>query len=79
MTTKLKIIGVVIFCISASLIIPKVADATGRFHNLYADASNTTVKKITHLSGGDDLKNAQDTYIPANYGAPYSEYGTGTR
>ncbi|AFY48334.1 hypothetical protein Nos7524_2494 [Nostoc sp. PCC 7524] len=78
MTTKLKIIGVVIFCISASLIIPKVADATGTFHYLAANASNPTTGKLTHPPALH-LQDSKDTYIPPNYGAPYSEYGTGTR
>lgn len=69
MKTNLTIIGVLLFCISASLLIPKVADATG---NLKSSLSTDRDSKSI-------AQNPQELYVPPNYGGPDSQYGSGTR
>jgi hypothetical protein len=74
MKTNLKIFGVLIFCLSASLIIPKVADATGTFQRL----SSRHDSQLARYSG-QDQKSMQEVYVPPNYGGPDSQHGSGTR
>lgn len=72
MKTNLKIFSVLIFCLTASLIIPKVAEATGSFRRL--PASNLGNESLIVRSA-----DGQDTYVPPNYGGPDSQHGSGTR
>jgi hypothetical protein len=78
MSINLKIATVVIFCLSACLSIPKIADA-GNFSSLvetsFTGANNSTITTID--KGSERL---QDIYVPPNYGGPdSSQHGSGTR
>ncbi|BAT55803.1 hypothetical protein NOS3756_47960 [Nostoc sp. NIES-3756] len=74
MKTNLTVIGVLIFCITASLIIPKVADATGNLESsLSSDVSGD------RISINKPEQSTQDLYVPPNYGGPDSQHGSGTR
>jgi hypothetical protein len=78
MTTKLQIISAVMLCLSAFLVIPKVADATATLHHLPNLASNHPGSKAT-TAREDEPKDLVNIYVPPNYGGPDSEYGSGTR
>ncbi len=65
MKTNWTVIGVLIFFISASLVIPKVADATGNLRS--------------SLSTDSSSQDSQELYVPPNYGGPDSQHGSGTR
>lgn len=78
MTTKLQIFSAVMLCLSAFLVIPKVADATAAFQSLPSYALKYPASESTaYLEQEDEL--LVETYIPPNYGGPDSEYGSGTR
>ncbi len=67
-----------IFCISAYITLPKIADATGNFSTLTADILNTSGSdRSTHSS--IDSQDSPDTFIPPNHGGPDSLHGSGTR
>ncbi|MBE9005671.1 hypothetical protein IQ259_11590 [Fortiea sp. LEGE XX443] len=78
MDTNLRITGILILCVSACLVIPKIADATGRVSSLVAkDLSHTNSNSLTSSKvNSQALKNV---YIPPNYGGPDSQHGSGTR
>ncbi|MGH1396452.1 MAG: hypothetical protein ACRAVC_20825 [Trichormus sp.] len=78
MTTKLQIIGAVMLCLSAFLVIPKVADATATFRDLPNFGSYHPASKSTKPLE-DEANDLVNTYVPPNNGGPDSEYGTGTR
>ncbi|WP_224086656.1 hypothetical protein [Nostoc sp. MS1] len=78
MKTNLTVIGVLIFCISASVIIPKVADATGNTKSsLSSDVSSD--RQAIKQSSGQIAINSREVYVPPNYGGPDSQHGSGTR
>ncbi|QLE54546.1 hypothetical protein [Nostoc sp. TCL26-01] len=77
MKTNLTIFSVLIFCLTASLIIPKVADATGTFRRL--SASNFGNENLLVRSSDEYSQGSQGTYVPPNYGGPDSQHGSGTR
>lgn len=78
MATKLQIISAVMLCLSAFLVIPKVADATATFgySQNYASNQPETKPKNTLANQPQDFASS---YVPPNYGGPDSEYGSGTR
>ena len=78
MRTNLKITSVVIFCISAYLIIPKIADAAGTFKTATANGLSDTINNNLSIPSVKSQV-LQDTYIPPNYGGPDSQHGSGTR
>jgi hypothetical protein len=78
MKPNLTVIGVLIFCIGASLIIPKVADATGNLKSSLASSIPEDNREVIQTSGQNPL-NADEIYIPPNYGGPDSQHGSGTR
>lgn len=78
MRTNLTVIGVLIFCISASLVIPKVADATGNLRSLPSVGDSTDSRSITQNSG-ENLQGLEELYVPPNFGGPDSQHGSGTR
>ncbi|WP_414578722.1 hypothetical protein [Anabaena sp. CCY 9402-a] len=78
MKTKLQIISAVMLCLSAFLVIPKVADATATFRhspNLASHHPDSNPTKTRQYQ----QKDVFNTYVPPNYGGPDSEYGSGTR
>lgn len=78
MTTKFQIISAVMLCLSAFLVIPKVADATATLRYLPNFASHHPASKSTKPLE-NEAKDLVNTYVPPNYGGPDSEYGSGTR
>lgn len=78
MGINLKITTVLIFCVTACVSIPKIADATGDFGSLVAKglsgADNSSL--ISPAQGSAGLA---DVYIPPNFGGPDSPHGSGTR
>ncbi|MEA5503883.1 hypothetical protein VB735_12330 [Halotia wernerae UHCC 0503] len=78
MRTNLRITSAMILCISAYIIIPKIADATGNFSTLTADILNTTGSDRS-TSSSVDSQGSHDPFIPPNHGGPDSLHGSGTR
>jgi hypothetical protein len=78
MGTNLKITSVVIFFISAYLIIPKIADAAGTLKTASANGLSETRNNSLSIPSVNSQV-LQDTYIPPNYGGPDSQHGSGTR
>ncbi|MEA5600768.1 hypothetical protein [Nostoc sp. UHCC 0252] len=78
MKTNSRITKLIIFCIGAYILIPKIGICTGILSTASANtvgaaSSNTLiVRKV-------DSENLTDTYIPPNYGGPDSQHGSGTR
>ncbi|MDZ8028245.1 MAG: hypothetical protein RMZ69_28505 [Nostoc sp. ChiQUE01a] len=78
MKLNLGITKLMIFCIGAYILIPKIVGYAGGFStasasSLNSNASNTLIARKVN---SQDLK---DTYIPPNYGGPDSQHGSGTR
>ncbi len=65
MENVFKTVSVIIFFVGASLIVPKIADATGSSNN------SNNPRNLSSLTDGQ--------YQPPNYGAPDSPNGSGTR
>lgn len=78
MKTNLRITKFIIFCISAYILIPKIAACTGIFSTASANTFGTTSNK-TLIARKVNSQNSKDTYIPPNYGGPDSQHGSGTR
>ncbi|MEH2306173.1 hypothetical protein [Nostoc sp.] len=78
MKTNLRTTKIMIFCISAYILIPKVAACTSLFGTASASTVGTTSSK-TLIVGKVNSQNFKDTYIPPNYGGPDSQHGSGTR
>jgi hypothetical protein len=78
MKTNFRITKFIILCISAYVLIPKVAIWTGIFSSASANTFGATSSNtlIAHKVNSQNLK---DTYIPPNYGGPDSYHGSGTR
>lgn len=67
-----------VFCISAYLIIPTIADATGNRSMVTFDELNSSgSSQLSTLRGSS--KGIKDIYVPPNYGGPDSQHGSGTR
>jgi hypothetical protein len=77
MKTNFQITKVMIFCISAYILIPKVAACTGIFST--ASANTGATSSNTLIARKVNSQNLKDTYIPPNYGGPDSQHGSGTR
>jgi len=78
MKANLRITSAMMLCISAYIIIPKIADATENFNTLSADILNTTGSdRSTRFSV--DSQGSHDPFIPPNHGGPDSLHGSGTR
>jgi len=79
MFINLRITSILILCVSAFLVIPKIADARANISDLVAngltntDSNSLTTSKVNSQSG------LEDVYVPPNYGVPDSEHGSGTR
>ncbi|MBN3908437.1 MAG: hypothetical protein HWQ35_18410 [Nostoc sp. NMS1] len=78
MKTNLRITKIIIFCISAYILIPKVAACTSLFGTASANAVSTPSSN-TLIARKVNSQNLKDTYIPPNYGGPDSQHGSGTR
>ncbi|MEH1797349.1 MAG: hypothetical protein V7L17_32715 [Nostoc sp.] len=78
MKTNFRITKIMILCISAYILIPKIAAYTGISSTASANTGGATSNNtsITHQVSSQNLK---DTYIPPNYGGPDSQHGSGTR
>ncbi|MBD2343076.1 hypothetical protein [Anabaena subtropica] len=77
MKVNWRVISVVIFCISASLIIPKVADATGNLNRSSSASNSRDDKQI--IKNFEQNPQDEEAYVPPNYGGPDSQHGSGTR
>ncbi|MFK0730733.1 MAG: hypothetical protein ACFKPT_11000 [Gloeotrichia echinulata GP01] len=77
METHLRITSVVILCVSAYLLLPKITDATAVINTFTANGFSTTSNQslTTPKLNHEGLK----VYIPPNYGGPDSQHGSGTR
>jgi hypothetical protein len=67
-----------VFCLSAYLILPTIADATGNrsmvtFDELNSSGSSQLSTPRVYSHGSKDI------YVPPNYGGPDSQHGSGTR
>ncbi|WP_048819349.1 hypothetical protein [Nostoc sp. PCC 7107] len=70
---NLRITSILILCVSACLVIPKIADARGTLSDLVANS-------LTHSDGNHvNSQELTDVYVPPNYGVPNSQHGSGTR
>ncbi|WP_251958538.1 hypothetical protein [Nostoc commune] len=67
-----------IFCISAYILIPKVAVCTGIINTASANTFSASGSN-TLISHKVNSENLEDTYVPPNYGGPDSHHGSGTR
>ncbi|MCC5635694.1 hypothetical protein LC593_07475 [Nostoc sp. CHAB 5844] len=78
MSTNLRITSILILCVSACVVIPKIADARGNFSDLVAKGlAKTDSNSLT--SSNINSQGLNDVYVPPNNGVPDSEYGSGTR
>ncbi len=67
-----------VFCLSAYLILPTIADATGNRNIVTFDELNSSGSSqlSTLRMSSEGIK---DIYVPPNYGGPDSQHGSGTR
>ncbi|BAY19077.1 hypothetical protein NIES2109_51140 [Nostoc sp. HK-01] len=78
MVMNLRITSILVLCVSACLVIPKIADARGTLSDLVANG-------LTHSDGNRvttsnvNSQELTDIYVPPNYGVPDSQHGSGTR
>ncbi|MFW9261687.1 hypothetical protein A4S05_06480 [Nostoc sp. KVJ20] len=79
MKTNFRITKLMIFCIGAYILIPKIAVCTGVFSTASANTFATTSSSNTLIAHKVNSQDTQDTYIPPNYGGPDSQHGSGTR
>lgn len=79
--TKLKVISVIVFIITAHLIVPKIANATGKMSNFTAhirrNSPEEEAKGVESTSMVNEKSNRD--FISPNYGGPDNVHGTGTR
>ena len=78
MKAKIQITKIMIFCISAYILIPKVAVCTGIINTASANTFGATGSN-TSIAHKVNSENLEDTYVPPNYGGPDSHHGSGTR
>ncbi|MEH1829609.1 MAG: hypothetical protein V7L22_30450 [Nostoc sp.] len=78
MKTNFRITKLMIFCIGAYILIPKIAACTGTFSAVNASAFGAT-SSDTLIARKANSENVKDIYIPPNYGGPDSHNGSGTR
>ncbi|QLE42321.1 hypothetical protein FD723_19090 [Nostoc sp. C052] len=78
MKTNFRITKLMIFCIGAYILIPKIAACTGTFSAENASAFGAT-SSDTLIARKANSENIKDIYIPPNYGGPDSHNGSGTR
>jgi hypothetical protein len=78
MKTNFRITKFIILCISAYIIIPKIAVSTGILSTASANASHANSSN-TLVVRKVNSQNLKDVYIPPNYGGPDSQHGSGTR
>ncbi|MEH2324194.1 MAG: hypothetical protein V7K32_11575 [Nostoc sp.] len=78
MKTNFRIKQLLILCISAYILIPKIAGSTGMVSTASANAFGATSSN-TLIARKVNSENLKDTYIPPNYGGPDSQHGSGTR
>ncbi|MFS0517328.1 hypothetical protein ACEYW6_21795 [Nostoc sp. UIC 10607] len=77
MKTNFRITKLIIFCIGAYILLPKVAASTGIFNSASANTFHPTSNTL--IARKDNSQNLKDMYIPPNYGGPDSQHGSGTR
>ncbi|MHC5857552.1 hypothetical protein [Nostoc sp.] len=78
MKTNFRITKLMIFCIGAYILIPKIAACTGIFSAANTSAFGAT-SSDTLIARKANSENIKDIYIPPNYGGPDSHNGSGTR
>ncbi|MEH2192569.1 MAG: hypothetical protein V7K98_07990 [Nostoc sp.] len=78
MKTNFRITNITILCISAYVLIPKIAAYTSIFSPASANTVGATSSN-TLIARKVNSQNLKDTYIPPNYGGPDSQHGSGTR
>ena len=75
---NIKITGIVIFCIiSALIVIPAMAELKYNLGNLAVNSFSET--QSYHSKSLEQNTINRDVYIPPNYGAPDTQFGSGTR
>jgi hypothetical protein len=73
-----RVTSVVMLCMSAYVIIPKVVDSTQNVNSLTAKSlSSTNSHNLSTETAKPEV--VKDIYVPPNYGAPNSQRGSGTR
>ncbi|MGM3304615.1 hypothetical protein ACSQ6I_01260 [Anabaena sp. WFMT] len=76
--TNAKITSIVVLCVvSAVILIPNLTEATKIFHGLIVNDFSDTESPRSRTQAVNTF--ALDIYTPPNYGAPDSQYGSGTR
>lgn len=78
MKTNFRITKFIMFCISAYILLPKIATYTCIFSSASANTLPTTSSKVLIVPKVNS-QNLKDIYIPPNYGGPDSQHGSGTR
>jgi hypothetical protein len=78
MKTNFRFTKIMILCISAYVLVPKIAASTSLFGTASANTVVTTSSN-TLIARKVNSPNLKDTYIPPNYGGPDSQHGSGTR
>ena len=78
MKTNFQITKFIILCISAYILLPKIATYTCIFSSASANTLPTTSSKVL-IAPKVNSQNLKDIYIPPNYGGPDSQHGSGTR
>lgn len=78
MGSNLRITSVTIICIIVYLLIPTIADATGKMSMMTFDELNSSGSSQLKAPGVSS-EGMKDRYIPPNYGGPDSQHGSGTR
>ena len=78
--TSLRIASAVVFCIGSTLIIPKLADATGVLSSLAVNSLRVIERNSQTLNTTNlNTESSSEIYEPPNNGSPDSQHGTGTR
>lgn len=78
MKTNLRITSILILCVSACLLIPKIADARGNLSVLVGNGLTST-DSHSLTAANVNSQGLNDVYVPPNYGVPDSQNGSGTR
>ncbi|MEH2055052.1 MAG: hypothetical protein V7K97_02475 [Nostoc sp.] len=78
MKANFQITKLLILCVTAYILVPKLAALTGIFSTASANAFGATSSN-TSIVGKVNSQNIKDIYVPPNCGGPDSNNGSGTR
>lgn len=76
--SNFRVTSAVMLCISAYVIIPKIANSAQQLSSMTIKGlSSTSSENLATTT--EKSQSWKDTYIPPNYGAPNTQRGSGTR